>query len=221
MIASFCSEQPQSQANNCLVKEYRLYPRDLAMTTLTLTLDPIIHLTDEQFYQLCQSNQDLRFERTAVGKLIIMPPTGGESGRRNADLTIDLGNWNRQTNLGIVFDSSTGFKLPNGADRSPDVAWVKRERWDALTPEQQEKFPPLCPDFVIELRSASDDLKPLQEKMQEYLDNGLRLGWLINPQEQQVEIYRPNQAVEILRSPTSLSGESVLPEFVLNLSQIW
>lgn len=191
------------------------------MTTLTLNLDPIIRLTDEQFYQLCQTNRDIRFERTAEGKLIIMPPAGGETGKRNADLTTDLNIWNRQTNLGVVFDSSTGFKLPNGADRSLDTAWVRRERWESLTPEQRQKFPPLCPDFVVELRSASDDLQPLQEKMQEYLANGIYLGWLIDPQNQQVEIYRPNQAVEILQAPTTLSGETVLPEFVLHLSQIF
>lgn len=194
------------------------------MTALTINLDPVIHLTDEQFYQLCKANRDVKFERTADGHLIVMAPTGGGSSRRNADLTTDLNNWNRQTNLGIVFDSSGGFKLPNGADRSPDVAWVKQERWDALTPEQQEKFPPLCPDFVIELRSTSDDLKPLQEKMQEYLANGLRLGWLINPKDQQVEIYRASegtpQAVETLQSPKTLSGEPVLPGFVLNLNQV-
>lgn len=190
------------------------------MTTLTLNLDPVVHLTDEQFYQLCQVNRDLRFERTAEGELIIMPPAGGETGRRNADLTTDLNIWNRQANLGVVFDSSTGFKLPNGADRSPDAAWVKRERWESLTPEQRQKFPPLCPDFVIELRSASDDLQTLQEKMQEYLANGICLGWLIDPQNQQVEIYRPNQDVEILQAPTTLSGEAVLPGFVLQLSRL-
>ncbi len=191
------------------------------MTTLTLNLDPIIHLTDEQFYQLCQVNRDLRFERTSEGELIIMPPAGGETGKRNADLTTDLNIWNRQTNLGVVFDSSTGFKLPNGADRSPDPAWVKRERWESLTPEQRQKFLPLYPDFVIKLRSASDDLKPLQKKMQEYLANGIRLGWLIDPQNQQVEIYRPNQDLEILQAPITLSGEAVLPGFVLHLSQIF
>lgn len=191
------------------------------MTTLTLNLDPIIRLTDEQFYQLCRINRDLRFERTAEGELIIMPPVGGEGSRRNADLTTDLNIWNRQANLGVVFDSSGGFKLPNGADRSPDAAWVKRERWESLTPEQRQKFLPLCPDFVIGLRSASDDLKPLQKKMQEYLANGIRLGWLIDPQNQQVEIYRPNQDVEILQAPTTLSGEAVLPGFGLHLSQIF
>lgn len=190
------------------------------MTTITLNLDPIIHLDDDQFYQLCQANRDVRFERNAKGQLIVMPPTGGESGKRNADITIDLGIWNRQNKLGIVFDSSTGFKLPNGADRSPDAAWVKLERWEALTLEQRKKFPTLAPDFVIELRSATDDLKPLQEKMQEYRDNGVRLGWLIDPQNKRVEIYRQGKDKEVLRSPTALSGEDVLPGFVLDLKQI-
>ena len=190
------------------------------MTVLTLNLDPIVHLTDEQFYQLCQANRDVRFERTAKGELIIMPPAGGESSKRNADLTIDLGIWNRQSKLGVVFDSSGGFKLPNGAERSPDAAWVKSEHWEALNPEQRRKFPPLAPDFVIELRSATDDLKPLQAKMQEYRENGVRLGWLINPQNQQVEIYRQERDVEVLLSPATLSGEDVLPGFVLDLTQI-
>lgn len=190
------------------------------MTAITLNLDSVIHLTDEQFYQLCQANRDVRFERSAKGHLIVMPPTGGETGRRNADLTTDLNLWNRQTNLGVVFDSSSGFKLPSGANRSPDAAWVKLERWEALTLEQREKFLPLCPDFVIELRSVSDDLQPLQDKMQEYLDNGLRLGWLIDPQNRSVGIYRSSQDVDMLQSPKTLSGEVVLPGFVLDLKHI-
>jgi Uma2 family endonuclease len=189
------------------------------MTALTLNLDPVIHLTDDQFYQLCQVNRDVRFERNAKGHLIIMPPTGGETGDRNAEITFQLRAWSKKGG-GKSFDSSTGFKLPNGADRSPDTAWVKQERWEALTPEQRQKFPPLAPDFVVELRSASDDLKLLRDKMQEYLDNGVRLGWLINPQDQQVEIYRLGQKVEVLRSPTTLSGNDVLPGFVLELKGI-
>ncbi len=189
------------------------------MTALTLTLDPIIHLTDEQFYQICQANRDLRFERTAKGELVIMPPTGWDTGKRNADLTTDLNLWNRQTQLGIVFDSSTGFTLSNGANRSPDAAWVRKERLDALSPDPTG-FLPLAPDFVVELRSASDNWKPLQEKMQEYMANGVCLGWLINPKDQQVEIYIPNQEVEVLPSPTNLSGQDILPGFVLELSQI-
>lgn len=191
------------------------------MTAITISLDPVGALTDEAFYQLCRANPDVKFERSAQGELVIMSPTGGESGRRNADITIDLGIWNRQTRLGYTFDSSTCFKLPNGAERSPDAAWVERSRWEALSSEQREKFPPIAPDFVIELRSASDSLPPLQTKMQEYQDNGVRLGWLLNPQDQQVEIYRLGQAVETQHAPQQLSGETVLPDFVLKLAQIF
>ncbi|KOR37385.1 hypothetical protein AM228_06965 [Planktothricoides sp. SR001] len=187
------------------------------MSSLTLNLDTV-HLSDEQFYQLCQNNRDLNFERTARGELIIMPPVGGDSGNREADLIIDLGIWNRQTNLGYTFSSSTVFKLPNGGDRSPDAAWIRRERYSALTPEQRRKFPPIAPDFVIELRSATDNLEMLRAKMQEYMDAGVQLAWLINPQQQQVEIYRPGKDVELRNLPTELSGENVLPGFSLNLS---
>ncbi|MEB3189999.1 MAG: Uma2 family endonuclease [Snowella sp.] len=177
-----------------------------------------VTLSDDQFYQLCQDNENWQLERTAQGELMIMPPVGGLSGSREADLNADLVIWNRQTRLGRVFSSSTIFRLPNGAARSPDVAWVKCDRWESLTLEEQEKFPPLCPDFVIELRSRTDSLVQLQEKMQEYLNNGLQLGWLINPQAQEVEIYRPNQAVEIVQLPITLSGEKVLPGFILDIS---
>jgi Uma2 family endonuclease len=187
------------------------------MSPLTLNLETV-HLTDEQFYQLCQNNRELKFERTPKGKLIIMSPVGGESGNREAELIIDLGVWNRQTRLGYTFSSSTIFKLPNGADRAPDAAWIRRERWEALTPEQRRNFPPIAPDFVIELRSATDDLETLRQKMQEYMDAGVQLAWLINPQQQQVEIYRPGQDVEVRNLPTELSGENVLPGFSLNLS---
>jgi len=176
-----------------------------------------VDLSDEQFYQLCLDNQNWQLERTVKGELVIMSPVGGISGNREADLITDLNLWNRQTQLGRVFSSSTIFRLPEGGDRSPDAAWVANERWESLTPEAQEKFPPICPDFVIELRSRTDSLSQLQEKMQEYLNSGLRLGWLINPQAQQVEIYRPNQTVEIVELPVSLSGEDILPGFVLNL----
>lgn len=191
------------------------------MNALTLNLKPVLELTDEQFYHLCQLNLDLRFERTATGEIIIMPPAGGVTGNSNAGITAQLWWWNQQQKLGVVFDSSTGFKLPNGADRSPDASWIRLERWNNLTLEQKEKFPPICPDFVIELLSPSDSLKVVQEKMQEYLDNGVLLGWLINRKLLQVEIYRPSQAVEVLISPTTLSGENVLPKFVLSLESIW
>ena len=190
------------------------------MNSYTLNLDSI-PLTDEQYFQLCINNRNLRFERNANGDLIIMPPTGGETGNRNAGLTAQLWLWNEQQQLGVVFDSSTGFKLPNGEDRSPDVAWVRMERWNSLTSEQQQRFVPLCPDFVIELRSRSDNLQSLQEKMQEYVDNGTRLGWLINRQDKQVEVYRTGQEVEVLESPSTLLGEDVLPGFVLQLQSIW
>ncbi|MEC4816033.1 MAG: Uma2 family endonuclease [Scytonema sp. PMC 1069.18] len=191
------------------------------MTAVILNLDNIIKLTDNQFYQLCRQNPDIKFERNVKGELIIMPPTGGGTGKRNASIIADFVVWNRQTKLGEVFDSSTCFKLPNGADRSPDVAWIKKERWDALTPEQQEKFPPLAPDFVLELMSPTDTLKETQSKMTEYISNGVRLGWLINRRNRTVEIYRPGQEVEVLESPTQLSGEDVLPGFVLDLQMIW
>lgn len=186
------------------------------MNPLTLNLDTV-HLTDEQFFQLCLNNQDLKFERTDKGELIIMPPTGGNTGRYNLKIAQQLANWSDADGTGVAFDSSTGFKLPNGANRSPDAAWIPLEKWNSLTPEQQEKFPPMCPDFVIELRSSSDALKPLQEKMQEYIDNGTRLGWLLNRKDRQVEIYRQGQNKEVLTSPITLSGEDVLPKFVLNL----
>jgi len=191
------------------------------MTTLTLNLNPIIKLTDDQFFQLCQENENIRLERTAKGELIIMSPAGGETSSSNAGLTAQIWIWNESHKLGKVFDSSTGFKLPNGADRSPDASWVKLERWNALTPEQQKKFPPLCPDFVVELMSPSDSLKEIQDKMKEYRDNGAVLGWLINRKSRQVEIYRLNQEVEVLESPANVSGEDVLPGFILNLESIW
>lgn len=191
------------------------------MTALVINLRPTIELSDDAFYEFCQHNPDLRIERTATGALIVMPPTGGESGHRNADLITDVGLWNRQTELGIVFDSSTVFKLPNGANRSPDVAWITNERWNALSIEQKKRFPPIAPDFVIELRSETDALSDLQEKMQEYMDNGVRLGWLIDPHTQQVSLYRPGQSVEMLQTPAKLLGETVLPGFVLDLSRIF
>jgi Uma2 family endonuclease len=189
---------------------------DSIMTALTLNLNSI-HMTDEQFFQLCQDNRNLRFERNANGELIIMPPTGGETSNTNAGLIFQLWRWNDQSQLGIVFDSSGGFKLPNGADRSPDAAWIPKERWDRLTSAERKAFLPLCPDFVIELLSPSDSLKSTQQKMAEYRDNGTRLGWLIIPRSGQVEIYRPGQEVEVLENPDRLSGESVLPGFILTL----
>lgn len=186
------------------------------MSALIINLETV-ELSDEQFYRLCQVNRDWQLERTAKGELVIMPPVGGISGNREADFITDLGLWNRQTGLGKVFSSSTIFRLPNGGDRSPDAAWVSLERWEALKSEEKENFPPICPDFVIELRSRTDQLSALQEKMQEYLNSSLRLGWLVNPQEQQVEIYRFNRSVEIINLPATLDGEDVLPNFTLSL----
>ena len=191
------------------------------MDTVTLDLAPFIQMTDDQFFELCQHHGDYCFERNTSGALIIMAPAGGETSRRNSDITTQLGLWNKKNKLGIVFDSSGGFKLHNGADRSPDASWVKLERWNALTPEQRQKFLPLCPDFVVELRSPSDNLNKLQEKMQEYLINGTLLGWLIDPQTQQVEIYRLGQPTEVLTSPSVLWGEEVLPNFELDMSEIF
>ncbi|MEJ6480648.1 Uma2 family endonuclease [Nostoc punctiforme UO1] len=191
------------------------------MNALTVNLQSVLELTDEQFFNLCQANRDLRFERTATGELIIMPPTGGETGNRNGRLNQQLFNWSDTDLTGIAFDSSTCFKLPNGADRSPDASWIKLERWDALTEEEKQKFPPISPDFVIELLSPSDSLKVAQEKMREYIDNGVRLGWLINRKSRQVEIYRSEKEVEVLESPVTLSREDVLNGFVLNLGLVW
>jgi Uma2 family endonuclease len=190
------------------------------MPTLTLPLKvdlKHVELTDEQFYQLCITNPDLNIERSAQGVLIVMPPVGGDSGNREMELGTDLSIWNRKTNLGKVFSSSTVFKLPDGGDRSPDAAWVELSRWQALTPEQRQKFPPIAPDFVIELRSRTDALDLLQEKMEEYMASGVRLGWLFNPQDQQVEIYRQGQEKEVRSLPTLLSGETVLPGFELQV----
>ncbi|NMG19747.1 Uma2 family endonuclease [Brasilonema bromeliae] len=191
------------------------------MSALILQLPPSLKLTDEEFEQLVAVNQELRLELDAQGELIIMSPTGGETGNRNFEFYIDLGIWNRKNNLGKAFDSSTGFKLPNGATRSPDASWITIERWERLTPQQRKKFLPLCPDFAVELVSESDDIEDTQAKMREYIENGLRLGWLIHPQEKRVEIYRPHVAVEVLNSPKSLSGEDVLPGFVLDLERIF
>jgi Uma2 family endonuclease len=194
------------------------------MEALSLNVPPAVGLTDEQFYQLCIANEPWQLELTPAGELIIMPPTGGESGIRNSEINIELGLWNRQTKLGKVFDSSTEFKLPSGAYRCPDAAWVKLERWSALTKEEQKRFPPLCPDFVVELRSESGVLAKLRLKMQEYQDNGARLGWLIDPQTPLVEIYRSQQNVEVLNfsldNPPQLFGEDVLPGFILDLTII-
>ena len=180
-----------------------------------------IKLTDEQFARLCQENRDLRLELTAKQELVIMPPAGSETAWRNGTLTHYLVAWARIDGTGLAFDSSAGFTLPNGAIRSPDTSWVRRERWDALKEDQQERFAPLCPDFVVELRSRTDRLSDLQDKMQEYIDNGAHLGWLIDPIDKRVYVYRPNQPVESLDNPSTLSGDPVLPGFVLHVRELW
>ena len=192
----------------------------IEMNSLILDLQSI-ELTDEQFYQLCINNRDLRIEKNANGDLVIMPPTGGQTGNRNGRLIQQLFNWSDSDGTGIAFDSSTGFILPNGANRSPDASWIPLTKWDALTNEQKQRFLPLCPDFAVELLSPSDKLEKTQDKMQEYLDNGMVLGWLINLGQKQVEIYCQGNQVEILNAPNSLSGETVLSGFVLDLQPIW
>jgi Uma2 family endonuclease len=190
--------------------------------SLELPSELVLQVTQEQFEALAAANRDLHLERTSEGELIVNPPTGGESGKRNLSISTQLGNWfEAHEELGEAFDSSTGFRLPNGADRSPDASWLSRERWESLTPQQRKGFVPLCPDFVVELRSESDSLPKLQAKMREYIDNGARLGWLIDPQNRRVEIYRPRREVELSENPSNLSGEDILPEFVLDLRRVW
>ena len=190
------------------------------MNAIAITLHPAMKLNDDEYYEFCSLNPDTNFEMDRDGRLLIVPPTGGWTGNKNLKLTTQLGVWTDKDGTGIAFDSNTEFILPKGGKRSPDAAWIKLERWNALTYEQQEKFPPLCPDFVVELRSASDNLKPIQEKMQEYMESGARLGWLINPKNQQVEIYRQGRDKEVLDNPTILSGEDVLSGFILDLKGI-
>lgn len=190
-------------------------------TPLTVNFPSLVQMTNEQFYEFCQANGDLRIERTANGEVIIMPPAFSDTGNRNFNIAAQLGYWTEQDGTGIGFDSSTGFTLPNGAMRSPDASWIELERWNALTDAQKASFAPICPSFVIELRSSSDRLIKLQEKMQEYIDNGASLGWLIDRQNRKVYIYRPNREVEILDNPEAVSGNPELPGFILRMSKIW
>jgi Uma2 family endonuclease len=188
---------------------------------MVLKMQPNIIVSDEQFFDFCQVNRDFRIERNHLGELLIMPPTGSETDERNFNLTGQLWIWTKQDGTGVGFGSSAGFTLPNGAVRSPDAAWIKKVRWEAIPLEQRKKFAPICPEFVVELRSETDNLKTLQEKMAEYIANGTELGWLIDRKQHKVFIYRPEQAVEELDNPSTLSGEDILPEFILDLSQIW
>jgi Uma2 family endonuclease len=191
------------------------------MDAYAIDLSNVINFSDEQFYQLCRNNPDLKFERSALGDLIIMPPTGGDTDKCNFEIITDFGVWNRRARLGVCFDSSTCFKLPNGADRSPDVAWIRQERWDSLTPQEQAKFPPIAPDFVLELMSPTHTLRAIQAKMQEYMANGVQLGWLIDRKNQTVEIYQPEQPVAVLNTPIEISGADILPGFTLNTNILW
>lgn len=187
-----------------------------------LTLD--VHsmgLTDDQFDRLCQDNRDLRIELTSRGELIVMPPTGSKTGSRNAKITQRLANWTEQDGTGLSFDSSTGFTLPDGSKRAPDASWIRRVRWEALSEEQQEKFAPLAPDFVIELWSPSDSWPILEEKMNDYMRNGVRLAWLIDPEHRRVQVYQPAIPMQTLANPANVSANSLLPGLVLNLEEIW
>jgi Uma2 family endonuclease len=188
---------------------------------MVVKLEPVIKMTDEEFYQFCQLNPDLRLERTAKGEVIIMPPAGGTTGYRNAELTIAFGQWSKQNGEGVIFDSSTGFNLPKGGTRAPVVAWVRHEQLAPLTSEEKQGFLPLCPDFVLELRSPSDRVADLQKKMKEYIANGARLGWLLVPETRSVYVYRPGRAPDHMQDITTLSGEPELPGFVLDLTPIW
>ncbi|NJL80162.1 MAG: Uma2 family endonuclease [Richelia sp. SM2_1_7] len=195
---------------------------DTETLSLELPTNIGLYVTQEQFAALSVANRDLKLERNAQGELIVNPPTGWETGQRNFSLTGQLYRWYEENqDLGKAFDSSTGFILPNGATRSPDASWVSQKRWDALTIEQKGTFANICPDFVLELRSSSDRIEPMQAKIKEYIENGARLGWLLDPQNRRVEIYQPEIEVKVLENPTELSGEEVLPGFVLNLRRVW
>jgi Uma2 family endonuclease len=202
----------------------------MARTTLTEPLSPLmkvvlnaenVGLTAEQFYRLCGDNPELRIELTAQKEIIIMSPTGSKTGWRCGEIFRQLANWAKQNDTGLAFDSNTGFILPNGAERSPDTSWIRRERWDRLTPEQQEVFAPICPDFVIELRSPSDTLAELQAKLEEYIANGAQLGFLIDPFDRHVYVYRPNRPAECMDQPESAGGDPELPRFNLQLNELW
>jgi Uma2 family endonuclease len=196
-------------------------PSSAEILPVVLKLQPAIAFTDDQFFEFCQQNQHQRFERTAQKELIIMSPAGAETGGFNFELSGQLWAWITLDRTGRGFDSSAGFTLPNGAVRSPDAAWIKNDRWDAVPLAARKKFAPICPDFVIELRSESDSLSLLQDKMQEYIDNGVLLGWLIDRKQCKVYVYRPNAPIQELIKPASISGDPSLPGFTLNLTSFW
>ncbi len=189
---------------------------------LVVQFPPSMQMTDEQFFEFCQVNRNLRIERNQFGEISIMPPTGSETGNREFNIALQLGVWSEKDGTGICFSSSTGFKLSTGAERSPDASWIQLSRWNTLSPEQQQRFAPICPDFVIELRSPSDNLQPLKEKMEEYMrEPGIQVGLLIDRNHRRVYIYRPGIAAECLENPATVSGEPVLPGFILNMSKVW
>ena len=194
---------------------------DLEVAPLVLHLRPAIDLTEDQFFEFCQANRELRIERTSSGDIVVMPPEGWGSGYRGSELVGQLRNWAMRDRTGVAVGSSTGFTLPNGAVRSPDAAWVRKERLRSLSREQKEKFLPLCPDFVVEVRSPSDRLADLRDKMSEYMENGARLGWLLDPQSREAYVYRPGARVQRLRNPGTLPADPELPGFVLDLAAIW
>ncbi len=206
---------------NVAIHQKKKPPADSPPWPLVLRVRPALNLTEEQFFALCQLNRDLRIERSAEGEWLIMPPTGWDTGDRNSEINRQLTNWARQDGTGRTCDSSTGFRLPNGAVRSPDAAWLRKERLAPLSPEERQRFLPLCPDFVLELWSPSDRLEDIQAKMAEYLANGARLGWLLYPPERRVFVYRPGAAVERMDQPDAVSGDPVLPGFTLDLREIW
>jgi Uma2 family endonuclease len=194
--------------------------QDKPSAELTKLPPDISYLTDDQFFEFCALNRKLRIERTAEGRIIIMSPTGGETGRRNAEINRQLANWARQDGTGIVFDSNTEFRLPNGATRSPDASWVLKSRWEAIAEPEREKFPPICPDFVVELLSPSDNLEETKLKMEEYIANGARLGWLIDPKNKRVWA-RAGGSLQTLERPTAVSADPILPGFTLDLTDIF
>ncbi len=194
---------------------------EFGISRFVLQFSPFIEMDDEQFFEFCQANSDVRIERNQQGEIIIMPPTGWETGNKNAEITIQLGIWAKQNGRGKSADSSAGYKMPNGATVSPDASWILKERLEKVSPAKRRKFLPLAPDFVIELRSASDSLPKLKEKMREYIENGVSLGWLIDPTERKIYVYRAEKEVETLENPSEISGEPLLKGFALNLKEIW
>lgn len=194
---------------------------DLEILPMVLQMLPNMIMTDDQFFDFCQLNRHFRIERNQIGDLFIMSPTGSETEERNFNLIVQLGIWTKQDGTGVGFGSSGGFTLPNGAVRSPDAAWIKRTKWEIIPADKRKKFAPICPEFVVELRSENDSLSTLKEKMQEYIDNGTQLAWLIDRKQRKVFIYRPNCGVAELDNPQTLTGEDILPGFVLDLSEIW